>query len=255
MTRLLYWPGTIKELYDRIPGPKVTYESFLRKLHRLTNGNVRTENRLRRRLGLPVERKRRSKAPVGPARRVTAPCVECGAPIELTGYPRLYCSDRCRQILKLIHYGRRVFRDGRLDNDPFVKDAIGMRIAHIMAGGYRETARGLPSNVRQAIVTRDGGQCQLCGEAATQIDHIVGDSSDPSNLRALCAACNMAAAKKQMVRASPKQQRVIGGFVERMVAEPPLFGRDDELAWDSAYRSIKSQRREEMRQAGIWVRG
>jgi hypothetical protein len=246
---------SIKAVYDRIPGPKVSYESFLRKLHRFAEGNLRTTNRIRRQLGLPVERKRRPAVLVSPTRLVTVPCVECGAAVELTDYRRLYCSERCRQVLKLIHYGRRVFRDGRLATDPLVDEAIGMRIAQIMASGYRQAARRVPRAVRQAIFERDGWRCQLCGRPAAEIDHITGDSSDPSNLRALCAACNRAEAKKRTVHASAKQQVAIDGFIARMAADPPLFERDNERAWGSLYRAIQSQRRQEMREAGTSVRG
>ena len=42
-------------------------------------------------------------------------CVECGTAIVLTNRAKLYCSDVCHQTLKLVHYGRAVVADGRID--------------------------------------------------------------------------------------------------------------------------------------------
>jgi hypothetical protein len=46
---------TLKEVYDRIADPnKITYQSWLRKLHRVADGNVRSTKRLQRSLGVPT---------------------------------------------------------------------------------------------------------------------------------------------------------------------------------------------------------
>ncbi len=49
--------------------------------------------------------------------------------------------------------------------------------------------------VRAQVLDRDGHRCQLCGAPATHVDHVTpkrdGGSDHPSNLRALCAACNL----------------------------------------------------------------
>lgn len=61
------------------------------------------------------------------------------------------------------------------------------------------TRRGVPRNVRERILSRDRGECQLaylnhCSIIATEIDHI-GDPHDDSddnddNLRAVCTPCH-----------------------------------------------------------------
>ncbi len=57
--------------------------------------------------------------------------------------------------------------------------------------------RGRPwRRLRAQILTRDRYRCRACGEPAEHVDHVVpiarGGIDDPSNLEALCAACNLA---------------------------------------------------------------
>lgn len=62
----------------------------------------------------------------------------------------------------------------------------------------RTGGMGMPGwrwqQIRQAVLARDGGRCQLCGDTATQIDHIVpraaGGANGMDNLRSLCARCH-----------------------------------------------------------------
>jgi 5-methylcytosine-specific restriction endonuclease McrA len=184
--------------------------------------------------------------------RLTVKCVECGKSVRLTERPRVYCSDLCRQILKLVHYGRRVYRDGRIE-DPLVLDALQMRIAHILGGGYHDTARKLPPQTRDAVFTRDHGVCQLCDQPATDIDHIAGDSADLGNLRALCRACNMAEAERGFRPATPEMVRLYDELMKRMLSDPPVFERDDEHGWDVRYRQLAADQRVLIREdaAGI----
>ena len=188
------------------------------------------------------------------ALRLTVKCIECGKTVRLAGYPRLYCSDKCRQMLKLVHYGRRVFRDGRIE-DPLILEAIQMRIAHILGGGYHQTERRLPPETRKAVLARDHGVCKICGQPATDIDHIAGDSADINNLRALCRACNMAEAERGFRRATPKMAREFDQLIERILADDPLFERDYEHGWDARYRQMRVDQRARMREAGMEILG
>jgi 5-methylcytosine-specific restriction endonuclease McrA len=188
------------------------------------------------------------------APRLTVKCIECGKTIRLDGYPRLYCSDRCRQVLKLVHYGRRVFRDGRIE-DPLVLEAIQMRIAHILGGGYHQTERRLSPGIRRAVLARDHGVCQICGQPATDIDHIAGDSADLGNLRALCRSCNMAEAQAQFLPATLQMSREADQLMERIQADEPIFERDNEHGWDARYRQMRLDQRSRMREAGMTTLG
>jgi len=50
--------------------------------------------------------------------------------------------------------------------------------------------------LRAGVLFRDTYTCVLCGAGASEVDHITplayGGSDEPSNLRALCAACHVA---------------------------------------------------------------
>lgn len=174
-------------------------------------------------------------------------CVECGAATVLTNRARLYCSDVCNQTLKLVHYGRAVVADGRIDRDPAIEEALQMRVTHILAGGYHEVQRRVPPLLRAQILERDGGRCVLCGAPATQIDRIAGDANTPENLRASCGAYNLGLAQQHLVPASPSQVAVIDQLLERIFAPAPVFPRDDETAWPATNARLMAERRARVR--------
>lgn len=54
--------------------------------------------------------------------------------------------------------------------------------------------RWLPRKLKQEILQRDQNICQVCGEPANQVDHIIpwriSNDNSRSNLRAICGRCN-----------------------------------------------------------------
>ncbi len=64
-----------------------------------------------------------------------------------------------------------------------MREAIGLRVAHLLAGGYHRQARALTPELREFVFARDEGKCVACGKPGEEIDHIDGDSSDLANLR------------------------------------------------------------------------
>lgn len=113
-------------------------------------------------------------------------CLNCDAPISK---PILFCSDLCKDEAKFVRYFRACLRDGRYDQTD-VQEALRIRLAHILGGGYAERARRLSQTVREAVISRDGGRCRKCGNPGNQIDHIRGGSGDPGNLQLLCVQCH-----------------------------------------------------------------
>jgi hypothetical protein len=174
-------------------------------------------------------------------------CVECGAAMVQTNRAKLYCSLVCHQTLKTVHYARATVADGRFERDPTIEDALRVRVAYIIAGGYHEVERRVPPALRAQIFARDDHKCVLCGEPATQIDHIAGDANTPENLRASCGACNLGLAQAQLVPAPPEKAAVAERIFQRMFAPAPLVERDDESAWDETQKHLMADRRRQVR--------
>jgi hypothetical protein len=119
-------------------------------------------------------------------------CQNCNKELEIEQAKagKLYCSEKCNQIAGTVRYGRKALKDGRW-HSPDVQEAIRVRIAHILGGGYPEKARRAPPEMRAFIFTRDKHTCVLCGAPADTIDHINGSASTPDNLRAVLATWNI----------------------------------------------------------------
>jgi hypothetical protein len=83
-------------------------------------------------------------------------------------------------------------------------------------------ARGISKETRALVLDRNGYTCQMCGAAAgdpdpfdprrrvrLHIGHIIdksmGGSDDPSNLRAICSACNEGAGNRTLDRPTLKK--------------------------------------------------
>ena len=99
-------------------------------------------------------------------------CLNCDQPMTLIRQVKLFCSEACADEAKLVRYARRCISDGRI-NQPDVQEAIQIRIAHALSGGYSERERRVPLSVRRAVFDRDGGRCQGCGRPGTDIDTVV----------------------------------------------------------------------------------
>jgi 5-methylcytosine-specific restriction endonuclease McrA len=171
-------------------------------------------------------------------------CLNCDAALEKA---KLFCSDRCSDEAKLVRYVRRCREDGR-DEKPDVREAIHIRVAHILAGGYPERERELSKSTRLQVVTRAGGRCQQCGEPGTQVDHISGSSNDPKNLQLLCRKCHSAKTKSAMVPLSPDDDDFIE-YVDKIVlltgrfdAPKPTRICDDHERWPTAWKAVLLQR-------------
>ncbi len=155
----------------------------------------------------------------------------------------LYCSEKCSQTAKTVRYGRATRQDGRYTSDPLVRQAIDTRIALILGGGYPKKARTLAREQREAIFTRDGGRCRLCGAPATEIDHIVGSSSDSENLQAVCKPCNLAKAAANFRPATQVEAAEGDAIWTRITAEQPIRLCDDEKIWDELRKEIAAEQR------------
>src|SRR5260221_1330313 len=134
-------------------------------------------------------------------------------------------------------------KDGRFERDPQAREAIEIRIIMILGGGYPARDRSLSQKQREAIFTRDGRVCRLCGAPATEIDHINGSSSDPDNLQAVCGSCNIAKAKSNTRPATTEEEAEGNTIMARIRAKHPARLCDDETKWDKIWREISANQK------------
>jgi 5-methylcytosine-specific restriction endonuclease McrA len=168
-------------------------------------------------------------------------CPNCDAEIREA---ILYCSDLCRDEAKYVRYYRACIADGRVAQ-PDVQDALEIRLAFLLSGGYAWRERRIPQEVREAVTARDGGRCRVCGAFADEIDHIDGtNSSDPDNLQLLCADCHRAKTLESFVVRdyTPEEQAKVDELNARTLSCEPL--RDcDRPRWSTEYRAVLASRR------------
>lgn len=169
-------------------------------------------------------------------------CANCLDPLP-EDEETLFCSAWCAEIASTVRYQRRVFRDGRI-KQPDVREAVMIRNAFLLAGGYHSLGRTLPQATRSEVKIRDGGRCKICGKAGVEIDHIAGSSPDLENLQLLCADCHHAKTAENLRPASPQQSALLQAlFVTRVVPDEPTLLADDDVQWQRAWRGLKSGRK------------
>lgn len=184
-----------------------------------------------------------------PPRPVDFPCLNCDQPITLTIQVKLFCSEACADEAKLVRYVRRCGRDGRI-NQPDVREAIEIRIAHALSGGYNAKERELSPAERKAVFDRENGLCKKCGQPGTDIDHIHGSSNEMENLQLLCKTCHNEKTKSGIVPLTSKHERYAevkakaDGLRFRTEAETPQRVCDDDENWLTLYPQVMSERRQ-----------
>ncbi len=95
-------------------------------------------------------------------------CPNCGVHIQSARSP--YCSARCREVAGFI----RRFRSGLEDGSIFDEErqvALGQAMWHLLGGGRPLREHLILERTRAQVMKRDEGRCQVCGAAATTIDH------------------------------------------------------------------------------------
>lgn len=118
------------------------------------------------------------------------PCANCDTPFTPASVAGRYCTSVCRQTAKAVRYARSAIATHGQPLPPAIDEAIGIKIAHVLAGGYAEQTRRLPADVRAAVIARDHGRCVLCQHPGEEIDHANGDSNAVADLRLLCRRCH-----------------------------------------------------------------
>jgi 5-methylcytosine-specific restriction endonuclease McrA len=158
----------------------------------------------------------------------------------------LFCSDLCQDEASYVRYFRACISDGRNLQDD-VQEALHIKLAHILGGGYPRRERSLSQAIRDAVTARDKGRCRECGEPGSQIDHICGDSDDLVNLQLLCPKCHNEKTALGFVPISetthPEEWAKAEMLSARVHADEPTR-LCDSSDWSTLWRRLKKARRE-----------
>ncbi len=174
-------------------------------------------------------------------------CFNCDETVIADEKPELFCSERCKQEAAFVRYFRSCKRDGRI-NQIDVQEAFQIKIAHILAGGYKSKLRRLPLSIRQKVYERDNETCQKCGKPGRDIDHINDGSGDLKNLQVLCRDCHNKKTKSNFKELTSETENweeksiTVENLRSRTESEMPKRISDDEEKWKSLWRGFKSER-------------
>jgi 5-methylcytosine-specific restriction endonuclease McrA len=179
-------------------------------------------------------------------------CLNCDQPFEVTGQVKLFCSELCKEEAKFVRYFRRCSHDGRI-NQVDVQEALEIRFAHIMVGGYPAQERQVPASMRAKVIARDKGVCRQCSEAGTTIDHIDGDANEMENLQLLCSGCHNAKTRLRISEITSNDERYPAHSKKakllrfRCSAPRPVRPCDDNKLWPARYKEIMAEWRKARR--------
>jgi hypothetical protein len=177
------------------------------------------------------------------------PCANCDAPVPGGS---LFCTDLCRDEAKFVRYYRERITDGTLWKTD-VREAIQIKRAHILSGGYNARGRLVPDAIRQSVIDRDGGKCRSCGGDGTEIDHIEGDQSIMENLQLLCADCHRQKTMQNFVHISADEHPELwakGSALDGRAMADEASRLCDHADWNGLWRSIRSARLKALQDEG-----
>ena len=185
--------------------------------------------------------------------RANLSCAVCGDDVS-SASSIIYCGEFCQQSAATVRYARKAARGARGEDDADFVLGVGMLLVGLFKGGYPARARALGREEREAVFARDGGVCTLCGASAEQIDHVRGSSSDPDNLRAVCAPCNRMLALSMERRPTRSEladflelaRGICTALAERIAVPLPSRCCDDHERWRAAQSGLKTARRRKL---------
>lgn len=126
-------------------------------------------------------------------------CVNCFEPMPASRRSSaLTCCNACRQIAEGVRGLRRWVQN---PSNVLDMDEIHQRQRFVCCAsskdGYNTEARKITLELRNFVFNRSAYHCELCGrangnssESSLTIQHVQGNSNDPSNLKAYCRQCN-----------------------------------------------------------------
>jgi len=163
-------------------------------------------------------------------------CANCDTPLDPRGHPTLYCCEYCKSYAKDVRYFRACDRNGRA-KDPDTREALNIRMAHLVVGGYSSKARRVAPAMRSAVLAANDGLCLACNKApATEVDHIGGPGGERDNLQGLCDPChNTKTTASTTSPMGPGEKAIRDAFLARVRRKEPLRASDDDVAWEKTW--------------------
>jgi 5-methylcytosine-specific restriction endonuclease McrA len=175
--------------------------------------------------------------------RAPFPCANCDQPVA---DGRNFCDDLCRAEARYVRQYRARLADGtRWDLD--IQDALKVKLAMILAGGYNVRLRRVPEQVRRAVIEREQDLWRTCGAPGEELDHISGDSNEMDNLQWLCSDCHWKKTIRNFKRISPETDPEAWAKAVMLDArgEAPTPQRlCDTSDWDSIWRTVQAARQQ-----------
>lgn len=169
-------------------------------------------------------------------------CANCLTPLP-EDVKTLWCSTWCNDINAKVRYWRGAQRDGRIEL-PDIRFQIQMNMAFLLIGGYGALGRRPSPETRRKVIERDEGRCQSCGKPGSDLDHVDGNSDDPSNLQMLCGPCHRVKTSEAMQPADDESRALILALnLSRVMPEEPQLLADDEEAWADLWRKLTNERK------------
>ena len=128
-------------------------------------------------------------------------------------------------------------------------EAIRIRRAHLLSGGYSRLQRDISNELRDRVIKRDKRLCRMCKRPGKEIDHINGDSKSLHNLQLLCSKCHREktiSSLKNYDEDTPNFKILQDKAREldlRVYIKDPLLPCDDETDWKKKKTEIIDERR------------
>lgn len=169
-------------------------------------------------------------------------CANCFGNITVA---RLFCAQLCSDEASWVRYARRCQATGS-DSRPDVAEALHIRLAHVLGGGYDKEGRRVSDETRKKVIARADGRCQSCGAPGEELDHIESSSDALSNLQWLCNACHnrkTVASFVPVTKASNPTAWAKARALRLRVAAPQPLQLCDQDDWDTIQRRLLSTRR------------
>lgn len=166
------------------------------------------------------------------------PCPNCD-----TANPNseaVFCSELCNEEAQFVRYFRVRRADGR-DREADIKNALEIKLAVILGGGYPRKAREIADSTREEVIAREKGLCRICGKPGSDVDHIEGSSSSLDNLQYLCRDCHNKKTRSRFTKITaathPKEWAKREMLLGRVKSPHPLR-ICDQSDWDKLWRRI-----------------